>query len=83
MEGLKDTILDYVIKEYIEDPKYKHLVEKKLREVFGHSYQVRCVLTGPSEQSRAKVEKESPLVKAAKENYGAKVVGRKPRTEEE
>jgi len=70
-------------KEYIEDPKYKHLVEKKLQEVFGHSYQVRCVLTSPSEQARAKAETESPLVKAAKENYGAKVIGRKPRTEEE
>jgi len=70
-------------KEYIEDPKYKHLVEKKLKEVFGHSYQVRCVLTSPSEQARAKAETESPLVKAAKESYGAKVVGRKPRTEEE
>jgi len=70
-------------KKYIEDPKYKHLVEKKLREVFGHSYQVRCVLTSPSEQTRAKMETESHLVKAAKESYGAKVVGRKSRTEEE
>jgi len=70
-------------KEYIEDPKYKHLVEKKLREVFGHSYQVRCVLTSPSEKTKAKAETESPLVKAAKESYGAKVVGRKPRMEEE
>ncbi len=70
-------------KEYIEDPKYKHLVEKKLREVFGHSYQVRCVLTSPSEQTRAKMEADSPLVKAAKESYGAKIIGRKPRTEEE
>ena len=69
-------------KEYIEDPKYKHLVEKKLREVFGHSYQVRCVLTSPSEKTKAKAETESPLVKAAKESYGAKVVGRKPRMEE-
>jgi len=70
-------------KEYIEDPKYKHLVEKKLREVFGHSYKVRCVLTTPSEKARAKAEAESPLVKAAKESYGATVVGRKPRLEEE
>ncbi len=70
-------------KEYIEDPKYKHLVEKKLREVFGHSYEVRCVLTSPSEQTRAKMEADSPLVKAAKESYGAKIIGRKPRTEEE
>jgi len=70
-------------KKYIEDPKYKHLVEKKLREVFGHSYQVHCVLTSPSEQARAKMETESPLVKAARESYGAKVVGRKSKTEEE
>jgi len=70
-------------KEYIEDPKYKHLVEKKLQEVFGHPYQVRCVLTTPSKEAKARMETESPLVKAAKESYGAKVVGRKPRTEEE
>jgi DNA polymerase-3 subunit gamma/tau len=68
-------------KEYIEDPKYKHLVEKKLHEVFGRSYQVRCVLTAA--KAKAKTEGESPLVKAAKESYGATIVGRKPRTEEE
>jgi DNA polymerase-3 subunit gamma/tau len=70
-------------KEYIEDPKYRHLVEKKLKEVFGHAYQVRCVLTTPSEQAKAQAEAESPLVKAAKESYGATVVGRKPRLEDE
>jgi DNA polymerase-3 subunit gamma/tau len=68
-------------KEYIEDPKYKHLVERKLHEVFGRSYQVRCVLT--SGKAKGKTETESPLVKAAKESYGATIVGRKPRMEEE
>jgi DNA polymerase-3 subunit gamma/tau len=68
-------------KEYIEDPKYRHLVEKKLHEVFGRSYQVRCVLTAAKPKS--KTETESPLVKAAKESYGATIVGRKPRMEEE
>jgi DNA polymerase III subunit gamma/tau len=68
-------------KEYIEDPKYKHLVEKKLKEVFGRSYQVRCVLTAG--KAKGKSEGESPLVKAAKESYGATIVGRKPRMEEE
>jgi DNA polymerase-3 subunit gamma/tau len=68
-------------KEYIEDPKYKHLVEKKLHEVFGRSYQVRCVLTAA--KARSKAELESPLVKAAKESYGATIVGRKPRMEGE
>jgi DNA polymerase-3 subunit gamma/tau len=66
-------------KEYIEDPKYRHLVERKLREVFGRSYQVRCVLT----TAKTKDKTESPLVKAAKESYGATVVGRKSRMEEE
>ena len=68
-------------KAYIEDPKYKHLVEKKLREIFGQPYQIRCVLTPRSEKT--KVKTEIPLVKAAKESYGATVVGRKPRMEEE
>jgi len=68
-------------KEYIEDPKYKHLVEKKLHEVFGRSYRVRCVLT-PA-KAKSKTETESPLVKAARESYGATIIGRKPRSEEE
>jgi DNA polymerase-3 subunit gamma/tau len=68
-------------KEYIEDPKYRHLVEKKLHEVFGRSYLVRCVLTAAKPKS--KTEAESPLVKAAKESYGATIVGRKPRMEDE
>ncbi len=70
-------------KEKIEDPKYKHLVEKKLREVFGQSYQVRCVLTPHDEKAKHSPKTEIPLVKAAKEKYGAKVVGKKVKTEEE
>ena len=68
-------------KAYIEDPKYKHLVEKKLREIFGQPYQIRCVLTPHSEKT--KVKTEIPLVKAAKESYGATVIDRKDRMEEE
>jgi DNA polymerase-3 subunit gamma/tau len=68
-------------KEHIEDPKHKHLVERKLREIFGQPYQIRCVLTPRSEKT--KVKTEIPLVKAAKESYGATIVGRKPRMEEE
>jgi DNA polymerase-3 subunit gamma/tau len=68
-------------KAYIEDPKYKHLVEKKLREIFGQPYQIRCILTPRSEKT--KVKTEIPLVKAAKESYGATVIDRKDRTEEE
>jgi len=68
-------------KDYIEDPKYRHLVEKKLHEVFGRSYHVRCILTAP--RPKAKLETDSPLVKAAKENYGATIIGRKARMEDE
>ncbi len=32
-------------KDKIENPKYRHLVEKKLLDVFGVPYQVHCVLT--------------------------------------
>ncbi|HIE16703.1 MAG TPA: DNA polymerase III subunit gamma/tau [Dehalococcoidia bacterium] len=69
-------------KEYIEDPKYKHLVERKLREVFGQPYQVQCVLTPHGGKAKPSPEVDSLLVKVAKEKYGAKVIARKARTEE-
>lgn len=69
-------------KEYIEDPKYKHLVERKLREVFGQPYQVRCVLTPRGEKTKPSPEADSLLVKVAREKYGAKLIARKARTEE-
>ena len=53
-------------KEKIEDRKYRHLVERKLKEVFGHSYQVRCILTQRTKQ-------ESHLVKAALD-MGASII---------
>ena len=68
-------------KEKIEDPKYKHLVEKKLREVFKHPYQVRCVITERNQKAQARPETEIPLVKAALE-MGAKIIKEKPETEE-
>ncbi|MBM3118170.1 MAG: DNA polymerase III subunit gamma/tau [Chloroflexi bacterium] len=70
-------------KTYIENPKYKHLVEKKLREVFGQSYQLRCILTPRDEKAKPSPKTEIPLVKAAKEKYGAKVIDKKVKTEEE
>ena len=70
-------------KEYIEDPKYKHLVEKKLREVFGKPYQLRCVLTDRPQKAKTTSGTESPLVRAAREEYGARVISEKSKTEEE
>jgi hypothetical protein len=69
-------------KDYIEDPKYKHLVEKKLRQVFGKEYQVRCVLTEKrTRKTPPQSENGSRLVQAALE-MGAKMIDDKPTTEE-
>lgn len=54
-------------KEKIEDPKYKFLVERKLQEVFGRSYKIRCVLTRAERKGRSSEGKHSPLVQAALE----------------
>ena len=54
-------------KEKIEDPKYRHMVEQKVSEVFGQRYNVRCVLT--VRQSRGR----GHLVDAAL-RMGAKIV---------
>jgi hypothetical protein len=57
-------------KEKIEDPKYRHMVEAKVSEVFGAPYKIRCVLT--------ERKKRGGLVEAALQ-MGAKIVD----TEEE
>ena len=57
-------------KEKIEDPKYRHMVEAKVSEVFGAPYKIRCVLT--------ERKKRGGLVDAALQ-MGAKIVD----TEEE
>jgi DNA polymerase-3 subunit gamma/tau len=57
-------------KEKIEDPKYRHLIEKKLSEKFGSPSKVRCVLR-PKARQRAM---EGHLVRAALE-MGGRVTG--------
>jgi DNA polymerase-3 subunit gamma/tau len=54
-------------KEKIEDPKYRHMVEGKVSEVFGAPYKIRCVLTERKPKDRGH------LVEAALE-MGAKIV---------
>ncbi len=44
-------------KEKIENPKYRHLVEKKLLDVFGVPYQVHCILTP---KNNAEVKEKPP-----------------------
>ena len=68
-------------KTYIEDPKYKHLVERKLREVFGQPYELRCTTIERIKETKTTVEADSPLVKAALD-MGAKIIEDEPETEE-
>ncbi len=57
----------------IEDPKYRHLVEDKLREVFGVPYHVRCVLTPKGKEVKSQQQARNPVVNAALE-MGARII---------
>jgi hypothetical protein len=59
-------------KDKIENPKYKIIIEKRLSEVFGSAYKVRCVLA-PREKKAPGSQLNNPLVKAAVE-MGAVIV---------
>jgi DNA polymerase-3 subunit gamma/tau len=59
-------------KEKIEDSKYRHLVEKKLKEVFGHPYKIRCVLVDSKREIPSHARTQNPVIKAALE-MGAKI----------
>ncbi|MEE9324163.1 MAG: DNA polymerase III subunit gamma/tau [Dehalococcoidia bacterium] len=61
-------------KEKIEDPKYRHLVERKLSEVFGGSYKIRCILTPRGQGSKVHQPSQGHMVRAAVE-MGAEIVG--------
>ncbi|TET42690.1 MAG: DNA polymerase III subunit gamma/tau [Dehalococcoidia bacterium] len=57
-------------KEKIEDPKYRHLVERKLKEVFGQPYKLKCILVNL--KRKVPPQTQSPLIKAALE-MGAEI----------
>jgi DNA polymerase-3 subunit gamma/tau len=59
-------------KEKIEDGKYRHLVEKKLKEVFGQPYKVQCVLVDSKSEISSQAGTENPVIKAALE-MGARI----------
>jgi DNA polymerase III subunit gamma/tau len=59
-------------KEKIEDLKYRHLVEKKLEEVYNYSYKVKCILIERKQDRVPSLEVRSPMVKAALE-IGAEI----------
>jgi len=58
-------------KEKIEDPKYRHLVERKLEEVFGRPYKIKCILVD-QKRKMPQPKEQSPLIKAALE-MGAEI----------
>ncbi len=64
-------------KDYIDDPKYRFLVEKKLEEFFGQPYKLRCVIVERSiehnKEVKSKTDSESPLVKAALKRGAKKI----------
>ena len=59
-------------KEKIEDGKYRHLVEKKLKEVFGQPYKIRCVLVDSKKEVPFQAKTQNPVIKAALE-MGARI----------
>jgi DNA polymerase-3 subunit gamma/tau len=54
-------------KEKIEDAKYRHLVEKKLREVFGRPYKIQCILVDSKGEIPSRTRTQNAVVKAALE----------------
>lgn len=65
----------------VEDPKYRHLVEDKLREVFGIPYHVRCILTPRDKDAKLQQKLRNPVVNAALE-MGARIVEEEHRDDE-
>jgi DNA polymerase-3 subunit gamma/tau len=59
-------------KEKIEDTKYRHLVEKKLKEVFGRPYKIRCILVDSKREIPSQARTQNPVIKAALE-MGARI----------
>ena len=59
-------------KEKIEDAKYRHLVEKKLNEVFGRPYKIRCILVDSRREVPSQARTQNPVIKAALE-MGARI----------
>jgi DNA polymerase-3 subunit gamma/tau len=59
-------------KDKIEDGKYRHLVEKKLKEVFGRPYKIRCILVDSKREVSPQARTQNPVIKAALE-MGARI----------
>ena len=52
-------------KEKIEDAKYRHLIEKKLKEIFGQQYKIECILVDRKKEDSSQTKIHNPLIQAA------------------
>lgn len=68
-------------KKYIDDRKYLHLIEKKLKEVFGYDYTVTCTMMPQPQKAASKSSDGNHLVEAAL-SMGARIVEEKTETED-
>ncbi|MGA2367088.1 MAG: DNA polymerase III subunit gamma/tau [Dehalococcoidia bacterium] len=68
-------------KNYIDNRKYLHLLEKKLKEVFGHTYTVTCTMMPQGQRPELKPASSNHLVEAAL-SMGARIIEEKAETEE-
>jgi DNA polymerase-3 subunit gamma/tau len=68
-------------KNYIDNRKYLHLIEKKLKEVFGHTYTIACTMMPQGQKSELKPASSNHLVEVAL-SMGARIVEENAETEE-
>lgn len=61
-------------KEKIEDPKYRHMVENKVSEIFGKSYKIRCVLAEKGQRAPEGEQKGHGHLVDAALKMGARIV---------
>ncbi len=65
-------------RDYIDDPKYKFLVEKKLREVFNKPYKLNCIIT---ERRKDEVAKKQSSVIDIVQQRGGRIISQKSKSE--
>jgi DNA polymerase-3 subunit gamma/tau len=46
-------------KEKIEDPKYRHMVEAKVKEIFGNPYKLRCIIVEKQQKAGSHLLEEA------------------------
>jgi len=69
-------------KTYIDNRKYLHIIEKKLKEVFGHTYNVTCTLIQQGQKTETSGSGSDHLVEAVL-SMGAKIVEENMEMEEQ